>query len=162
MALSNVFTDYAILQAEQKVNIWGNYHQKPQVKIIHEKSGREFLPLSLHAENGLFTAEFPPFLPYYDAYSLQYFENGELLQQVNHLLFGDVYLAIGQSNMAMCVAASGQSEEIQSLKKDGNLRCLLFQDRFDEKGNILLSDKPLTELLSPGWMVLDNEKAVSA
>jgi sialate O-acetylesterase len=104
-ALHNIFTDHAVLQRDQKIEIWGTAAPSETVIVtIGENSvrttadtkGEWRVPLSPMKAGG--------------PYALIVSNDGGASQQLNDIHFGDVFLCSGQSNMEMQVKASMNAE----------------------------------------------------
>jgi sialate O-acetylesterase len=104
-ALHSIFTDHAVLQRDQKIEIWGTAAPSETVIVtIGENSARTTadakgewrVPLSPMKAGG--------------PYALIVSNDEGASQQLNDIHFGDVFLCSGQSNMEMQVKASMNAE----------------------------------------------------
>jgi sialate O-acetylesterase len=111
-ALHSIFTDHAVLQRDQKIEIWGTAAPSETVIVtIGENSvrttagakGEWRVPLSPMKAGG--------------PYALIVSNDGGASQQLNDIYFGDVFLCSGQSNMEMQVKAS-MNAETETLRAD--------------------------------------------
>ncbi len=99
--LANIFSDNMILQANQKIKIWGYAPAGEKVKIRlgdQEKT-------TISKKNGTWMVEFPP-LDYGENFDMQ-ITGADNECEIRNILTGDVWLCSGQSNMAMTVNGDG-------------------------------------------------------
>ena len=99
--LANIFSDNMILQANQKIKIWGYAPAGEKVKIRlgdQEKT-------TISKKNETWMVEFPP-LGYGENLNMQ-ITGADNECEIRNILTGDVWLCSGQSNMAMTVNGDG-------------------------------------------------------
>lgn len=99
--LANIFSDNMILQANQKIKIWGYAPAGEKVKI--HLGDQEKTTISNKA--GTWMVEFPP-LEYGENFDMQ-ITGADNECEIRNILTGDVWLCSGQSNMAMTVNGDG-------------------------------------------------------
>ena len=97
LTLPSVVGSNMVLQHSTTVNIWGWAKPKATVKITTSWTGKK--PLKAKAdENGLWILPVQTLSASYDAHSIT-IKAGKEVQELTNILFGEVWLCAGQSNM---------------------------------------------------------------
>ena len=100
ITLNGYFTNGCIIQADEKFTVKGK--ASPNAKIQAELSGNDEQSVVATADkNGAFSVEFNPVKRGYSTYNLTFYENGDLSAKVENVLFGDVWIGAGQSNLEL-------------------------------------------------------------
>ncbi len=136
--LPKLFSDNMVLQRDQVVNIWG--WANPDEKIKLSFRGNQY---KIKADNsGDWSIQIPP-VPAGGPYDL--YITGENSIHLTNILFGDIWLCSGQSNMYFKVRAAKQAyKDINNANYD-NIR--LFQIEKDA------SSSPKKDLSSGDWLI---------
>ena len=100
LKLANIFSEGMILQRDVPVKIWGEA-DAPVTVSVDMTSATDFL------HDGKFTLTLPPHKAG-GPYTMFIESNGEV-RKINNVYFGNVFLAGGQSNMALTLDSTGQS-----------------------------------------------------
>ena len=104
--LGAVFSDHMVLQRDKPVPVWGL--ADPGERITVEFAGQK--KSTTAGVDGKWLVKLDPMAPSAESRTLLVrFEQQDRKVQVADVLVGDVWLAAGQSNMAMSVARSGES-----------------------------------------------------
>ncbi len=101
LALASVFSDNAVIQRDMKAPIWGvaTPQSKVEVKFFHD--GKTVYKTEALADDaGQWMAQTKPF-PAGGPYSLSVSAQGSDTLVLTNLLFGDIWICSGQSNMEM-------------------------------------------------------------
>ncbi len=108
---SNVFGSHMVLQHSKPVPIWG--WDTPGHEISTNFNGQKY---SARANiNGFWKIVLPAMPPSLTAYSVSVSNNNNEIISLDDVLFGDVFLCSGQSNMEYTVNfAVGGTEEVQN------------------------------------------------
>ena len=100
LKLANIFSDGMVLQRDVPVKIWGESDYPVTVSIDmtsdsdYAKDGKFTLTLPAHKAGGPYT---------------MFIESGGEVKKINDVYFGDVFLAGGQSNMALDLEDTAQT-----------------------------------------------------
>lgn len=119
LTISNIFSSNAVLQCEKPVIIWGECNPKNQVYVLlngnlisagrSDHHGR--WELSLPSQNASFTPQ-----------ELQVISNEDTIE-LHNILFGEVWLAAGQSNMEFPINKANGGDDFLNIEYD-NIRVL--------------------------------------
>ena len=104
-ALHSIFTDHAVLQRDQAIEIWGTAAPSEAVIVT---IGDTSVRTSADAE-GAWRVPLSP-MKAGGPYTLSVSNDAGVTQQLSDIHFGDVFLCSGQSNMEMQVKASMNAE----------------------------------------------------
>lgn len=151
------FSDSAVLQAGKKLPIWGKAASGSEVGV--RLGNRERNATANH--EGVWRVVFDPVTASFDPVELEVRSGSEVLKRRN-LLFGEVWLASGQSNMQWSLKNCAEGPAVLSEKPDQSLRVLNFQGRLHPGGK-RFSREFLENLTvenyygSKGWQAADPE-----
>ena len=113
--------------------------------------------ICVNAENGFFRAEFPACEDYKNKYLLTV-KNGEETEEIT-FGFGDVYLAMGQSNLSYPLSAVEDDEEWFDRAAKANVAFLNLYEVPDADGNIDRPPYPQKDFIRDyEWVCGGNEK----
>lgn len=108
LGLAPYFSDHAVIQADKPVMIWGTATQDELLTVTLGKESRR----GSSGSDGTWIVAFPPRKASYDEATLQVTSGKESLERKG-ILFGEVWVATGQSNMLfMLKQASGGRQEM--------------------------------------------------
>lgn len=116
-SLSPLFSDHMVLQRDQPVRVWGWAHRGDRVRIQFLGEERQ----TRLTATGRWEISFPA-QPAGGPFSMQISYNGEVIQEMIDILFGDVWVCSGQSNMEWTVANSNDAEREIAAVKDSRIR----------------------------------------
>src|SRR5690349_18048755 len=96
--LANILTEGMVLQRDTPINIWAYANSNAQVMV---KFNQDIYEISADA-NGRWEVTLPPLpaLPVCKPHKLTV-SSGDVMQEVNDILMGDVWICAGQSNMEL-------------------------------------------------------------
>jgi len=139
--LARIFGDHMVLQANKPIRIWGTANPNEVVKV--EIDGK--IQNCTTNQNGKWLVAFKEGKGYGGPYTINVKSNqNELI--LKDVLFGEVWLCSGQSNMAFAVARSGDSKQDISESNQNQIR--LFKIDKDK------SPTPLNEFRNqPSWAI---------
>ncbi|MCQ2448576.1 MAG: sialate O-acetylesterase [Clostridia bacterium] len=104
--VSSYYADGMIIARNKPINISGNAQKDGAVvTAVLSKGNTEVATATTTADkNGAFTVKLPAQQGGYEAYSLELLVDGASKQKIEDILFGEVWLAAGQSNMEYFVS----------------------------------------------------------
>jgi len=122
--LSNVFEDHMVLQRGPKSSkVWGT--TSPGASVTAELRGaalHQYVDATVD-ETGLWVVELPPVEASMDAFTLTLKSSSGETAKIRDVLFGDVYICGGQSNMQFSLESNANSTaEIKRADGYGHLR----------------------------------------
>ena len=141
---ANCFGDGMLLQRDTEFTVWG--YAEGAVTGTLEGGGRRF-ESAANAENGRFCLHFPAV----SARGREPFRLcarcGKESAEVHNILFGDLYLAMGQSNMAYQLSAVEEREELWGRAARQRLRLLdVREPEVSDLAELLRPPEPCQEL----------------
>ena len=141
MELAKIFSNHLILQRNKPVSVWG-FSAVGEV-VLTLINGMKHEVYRVHAdENGEFCFNLKPHTGSYDAYTM-IVENGAHVQRVDDVRFGEVFLTMGQSNMAYGVGAMVNCTEILNEAHFSPIACFdVYEAYQQEDGSIFRPSKP--------------------
>lgn len=147
--LPTIFSDNMVLQRDIPIEVWG--WADPKEVIVVQLNARELKTTA--DRSGNWSVKFDPISaggPY------EMIVRGKKELRVRNLLFGDLWLCGGQSNMQWTVAQTGWTEIDTAFIKSGDVRLFTVHVGMDYM--------PQADLNGSGWLTLspDNINAFSA
>ena len=122
-ALPTLFSDGMMFQQQKPVNIWGYASEGKQISVeLFRGDASLGTQTAVTGKDGKWLVTFDALTASYDKYHFTVSENGEVIQTVNDILVGEVWVAGGQSNMALSVAVTIDAEEIRANATNDNIR----------------------------------------
>lgn len=143
--LSNLFSNDMILQRDIACNIWGTADPKGDVVIkIEDKEFFTSVDASGHWESKMpaFKAGGP--------YHIEIFGKNETIK-IDNILFGDVWIASGQSNMEMAFAGADNYEKEIKTADNSNIRFFTVP--------LSVSNIPQTDVQNAKWVTSSTQTA---
>lgn len=125
LTLNSVFTDGMVFQQNEEVNVWGLTVPGRTVTARLTKGGDLVSEKSAEAgENGLFEIALDPVAGSFDQYVLT-IDDAVDTKTIENVVFGEVWLSAGQSNMELQVQYTVESEDIYATADDPYIRFFL-------------------------------------
>lgn len=122
-SLPTIFSNGMMFQQNKPVNIWGYATAGKNISVELFKGDTSVGTKSATPdETGKWQVTFDARKGSYDKYHFVVKENGEEIQTVNDILFGEVWLAGGQSNMALSVAVTIDAEDVKAEANNDYIR----------------------------------------
>ena len=124
MKLADIFGNNMVLQRNKPVRVWGvaPAGEKVTVRLKESASGKEVAAAGVYAaEDDTFLVELPAREASETAYELTA-ECGAVLRRYENVLFGEVVLATGQSNMQVALCETYEWDELAAAATNGLLR----------------------------------------
>lgn len=121
LAFSPVFQDFAVLQRDLPIPVWGTAH--PEERVVITLAGHSMEANSDRA--GVWFVRFRP-LPAGGPHVLAAESRGTLIS-VRNILIGEVWLCSGQSNMELPLGLTSQAAAPRSEKTAGSIRLLAVE-----------------------------------
>lgn len=154
LKINNYFTDGAMIQHGKVIPVTGVSSTKQEISIefVRDCDGEIVSNTKVVVGSGPFCINLNPVVASFDEYTM-------LVQGLNskvtakNIVFGDVFLTSGQSNMALGVGDCIDKDEIMSIAANSKIRFLIC------KTNSSNTDMG-TEIYHDGWMTTDNEKDI--
>ncbi|MDD7165765.1 MAG: sialate O-acetylesterase [Clostridia bacterium] len=98
--INGYFTDGCVIQADSEFSIAGK--SAPHAEVRANLCGKEMSSFCARAdENGDFSVVIPPIKGGLSTYSLTFYVNGMQEKTIRNIVFGDVWLGAGQSNLEL-------------------------------------------------------------
>lgn len=124
--LPTIFSDHMMFQQNKDINVWG-YAEKGKditVKFLKGETviGSETVETS---EEGKWITTFDGLPASYDKYKLIVSEGETVIQTVEDILIGEIWLSAGQSNMELKVSGTIDGNELMNSANNGNIRFFL-------------------------------------
>ncbi|MDD7402249.1 MAG: hypothetical protein SPK23_04910 [Eubacteriales bacterium] len=172
LSLPAWFGDHMVLQQQVRTRIYGNTSPSAQVTIRLERFPSGRLLSSMEAEYGLifqekdyaeadgfFEFKLPMFEGSYDKFRLTVESAGESLI-FDDILFGEVWLATGSSNMSMPVECSDVAPLIKSLNNASGLRFFTQNEDGLKIGSKEYSYNPVGQIYGGRWYQAGEQAAI--
>ncbi len=163
--LNNIFTSDMLLQRDRTFCINGTANPGETVTGCLYSKTHNFNACAVCSDDGRFSLLFPPVSGGQTKYLLSVAASS-FTQTLDNILFGDVFLLAGQSNMKYSVANMENSREILKTNS-GKIRFLLIPDEKNTDGQVTRSSTKLTEIKQCGketvkWQTVKNKTALKA
>ena len=120
LTLPSVVGSNMVLQHSTTVNIWGWAKPKASVKITTSWTGKKPLKVKADAE-GFWILPIQTLAASYDAHTIT-IKAGKEVKELTNILFGEVWLCAGQSNMEWSVRKSPDMKDLVKTEKNPYLR----------------------------------------
>lgn len=124
--LPTVFSDGMMFQQNKAMNIlgYGFVGKKISVEFFKGETSLGKKDATI-GEDGKWTVSFDGRAASYDKYSFKVYEGETLIQEVKDILIGEVWVAGGQSNMALTVGNLSNSKEVLAAADNDNIRVFI-------------------------------------
>ena len=129
LKLALPFSDHAVLQADKVLPVWGKALPGAEVRV---SLGNRNAQTSASAE-GVWEVAFPPVVASGEGIEL-IVTAGDEREVRKDIVFGEVWVATGQSNMRWMLKDCARGEEALASGEDAELRVLNFQGRLHPGG----------------------------
>lgn len=121
--LPSFFSDGMLLQQKKPINIWGYASAGKTITVTMSKEGAALSTLTAVPDStGKWLVSFPAQNASFSKYSFTVKDGDETIQTINDVLVGEVWVAAGQSNMALNVGSTIDREEIYANATNDNIR----------------------------------------
>ena len=127
--LARPFRDHAVLQADKQMPVWGTSVPGAEVRVSLGTRRQ----VTTTAADGTWLVEFAPAGASNDAFELRVSSGRERITR-SDLVFGEVWIASGQSNMRWMLKDCATGKETISASSDKGLRLFDFQGRLHPSG----------------------------
>ena len=124
--LPTIFSDGMMFQQNKAMNIWGygTAGKKVTVEFFKGDTSLGKKEATIGAD-GKWTVTFDGRAASYDKYSFKVYEGETLIQTVSDILIGEVWVAGGQSNMALTVGGLSNKAEVLAAADNDNIRIFI-------------------------------------
>jgi sialate O-acetylesterase len=124
--LPALFGDKMMFPQNKPVNIWGSAVAGKEIKVDFYKGDTKIASKNaVTPESKKWEVTFDAQEASYDLYRFEVKEGETLIQSVNDILFGEVWLSSGQSNMALNVAGAIDGQSLMANADNDNIRFFL-------------------------------------
>ena len=121
--LPTLFSDGMMFQQQKPINIWGYAAEGKQVSVELFRGETSLgTQTGTAAEDGKWQVTFDGQTASYDKYHFVVSEDGNVIQTVSDILVGEVWVAAGQSNMALSVSVTIDAEDIRAAADNEYIR----------------------------------------
>ena len=127
--LARPFRDHAVLQADKQMPVWGTSVPGAEVRVSLGTRRQ----VTTAAADGTWLVEFAPAGASNNAFELRVSSGRERITR-SDLVFGEVWIASGQSNMRWMLKDCATGKETISASSDKGLRLFDFQGRLHPSG----------------------------
>ena len=119
--MSAIFSDNMLIQQNQLVEIWGSADVNSIVKVTAKN-----VQSSTNADSdGKWRLHLPAMKGSFEPFTIQIFENDKLAKEIKNVLCGEVWIAGGQSNMAMGLSGIEGSKKFVAKMQESKIRYFL-------------------------------------
>ncbi len=120
--LRKVFSGNSIFQADAKITLWGKCEGINEINCsVKNSGGEEKIYAGKLCDNGEFAIEIETPHASYEKYTLTVYSENESVS-LSDVMFGEVWLASGQSNMELTSMRVPEAEDLYDEIKDKNIR----------------------------------------
>lgn len=124
--LPSLFSDKMMFQQKKPISVWGTARGGKKIKVNWYKNGVKLATkLSTVPSSGNWKVTFDSQPAGYDKYQIEVFDGETLIQRVNDILVGEVWLSSGQSNMALKVSGTIDGQALMTSANNDNIRFFL-------------------------------------
>ncbi|MDZ8117551.1 sialate O-acetylesterase [Pontiella agarivorans] len=120
VVLPNIFSDYMLLQQQQKNPVWGM--ADPGERVTVEFAGQK--KTAVADEEGRWKVELDPLEASFEGRSMKIYSFGKLQSEICNILVGEVWMCSGQSNMAWSMNAINDYDMEVATANYPNIRLL--------------------------------------
>lgn len=172
LSLPAWFGDHMVLQQKLRIRIYGSAQPQTVVTIRLERFPASHLPVSTEAEyevvfqetdiaeaDGFFEFRLPMIEGSYDRYRLSVSSDKEKLVY-SDILFGEVWLAAGGSNMAMPSHLTDVKTKLDQISRQPGLRFFMQNEHGLPAGEDLYQYQPQGSIAGGSWYRADQLEAL--
>lgn len=124
--LPTLFSDKMMFQQNKPISIWGTANAGKSITVdIYKNDVKIDSKTVTVPESGNWKATFDSQTASFDKYRIEVLEGETLIQSINDILVGEVWLASGQSNMALSVAGTIDGSTLMANANNDNIRFFL-------------------------------------
>ncbi len=132
--LYDMYSDNMLFKQNAVSKISGTATSGSKIEIeIYNSKNEKILSSSAEAKNNSFSVEFLAPKGSFESYSITVKENGKEFKTLKNIVFGELWIASGQSNMQYPLAqASGGKEDAESHKKQSEYIRVMTMPTYDK------------------------------
>lgn len=152
-SLPTFFSDGMMFQQKKPINIWGYGASGRTIKVKFYK-GDNLLQTKdgVTDTEGRWAVQFDACNAGFDKYKFEVLEGDDVIQTVSDILIGEVWVAAGQSNMALSVSATQQKDELMNSADNDNIRFLYMPTYpYSGTGTGEMPIKPTKDIAGAYW-----------
>ncbi len=153
----SIFDDNMMIQQNKPFTVTGTctaMYGEYSAQLLAGDEILQTVPLVVNEETGTFTADFEGVVGSYRAHSIRVVGGDRKLAEIENVIFGELWIATGQSNMAYTLAKEVNFPD--SFTKDEYIR--IMQVGRPDGGYLA---EPISETNKINWIVGDSQSAVS-
>ena len=123
----SIFSDGMMLQQNKDISVWGTAKPGNTITVkISKADGTAVTSKEVKVgTDGSWKTKLDKQAGSYTKYKMEILDNGDSVKTINNILIGEVWLACGQSNMALNVGSDMDSENILANATNDNIRIFL-------------------------------------
>ncbi len=159
--LYNVYGDHMLFQQNEDAVFAGVAPAGTKIAVtLRDSSGSEVRSSEGTAlENGTFTLSFKAPSGGFEAYSAQISANGSVFQTLSDIVFGELWLSSGQSNMEYILFGTPEGKQMKAEGKTGSGGIRILNVPHKMKDGVMIADSvPQTDVQGCSWFPADSEK----
>ena len=152
-SLPTLFGSGMMFQQRKPMNIWGYTGAGREIGVKLYRTGELISSVSSTAgSDGRWSVSLPAQDASFDKYAIEVIEDGEVIQTIDDILVGEVWVAGGQSNMALTVGSTQQSAELMAGADNDNIRFLYMPTYpYSGNGNGEMPIEPTRDIAGAYW-----------
>lgn len=132
--LPTIFSDGMMFQQKKPINIWGFATNDKEITVNFYKGETLIATQKSTVVDGRWDVSLPALVASFDKYHFDVLEGESVIQTVNDILVGEVWVAGGQSNMALNVSGTQQASQLMADADNDNIR-FLYMPTYPYSGN---------------------------
>lgn len=151
--LPTLFSSGMMFQQNKPMNIWGYAASGREIKVKLYKAGALLDSKSaVSNKEGRWDVNFDAQQASFDKYSFEVIEDETVIQTVDDILVGEIWVAAGQSNMALTVASTQQANDLMTNANNDNIRFLFMPTYpYSGNGNGEMPSTPTADIAGAYW-----------
>lgn len=124
--LPTLFSDKMMFQQNKPISVWGTATQGKEITVDWYKNDVKIdSKVTTVPASGQWKVTFDAQAGSFDKYRIEVLEGQTLIQSINDILIGEVWLASGQSNMALSVSGAIDGQTLMANANNDNIRFFL-------------------------------------
>lgn len=161
MLINGLYSDNMVFQQGFPITLKGYIHHNEKVHIKIIKNDSIFEGKTMSNSKGEWLFEGPIWQADHLLFDI-YITTQEQSQTLRNCIMGDVFLGIGQSNMAYPIKYDDDFDWFNQSKESHLVSCLQVIDSLEKDGKIIRPIKPETNFkFQQGWFTIQDNRAVN-
>lgn len=161
--MPTIFSDGMMFQQKKPMNIWGYADEGKDITVKFYRGENLIGTETAKTVDGRWDVSFPGLEASFDKYHFDVLEGDNLIQTVSDILIGEVWVAGGQSNMALSVSGTQQAAQLMGDADNDNIRFLWMPTfPYSGNGNGEMPKTPTADIAGAYWGHGDNGTQVGS